>query len=69
MLCETPAPPLQRNKDAVRRFKKSRGTTQKAAVTREVVAPRYQRARGGTVPDTIHRICDTRDIRYDFPLK
>lgn len=36
---------------------------------REVVAPGYQRARGGTVPDTIHRICDAQGIRYDLLLK
>jgi hypothetical protein len=53
----------------VRRVIESACTKDEAGVMREVAAPEFRRARGGTVPDTIHRICEARDIPYDFLLK
>ncbi len=44
---QTPASPLERNKAVVRRFKESQGKPDEAAVMREIMAPGYQRRRGG----------------------
>jgi len=38
---------LERNKEAVRRFKQCQGTTDQAAVMREILAPGYKRLRAG----------------------
>jgi len=54
---ETPASSLQCNKGAIHRYQKSSRTAEQ------------RRARGGTVPDTIHLKCDARIIHHDFLLK
>jgi predicted ester cyclase len=54
---------LERNKAVALRFKKNQGTPQMAQVEREVLAPNYDRARGGS----FHLAANARDQGWPHP--
>jgi predicted ester cyclase len=54
---------LERNKAVALRFKKSQGTAQMPQVEREVLAPNYDRARGGS----FHLAANARDQDWPHP--
>lgn len=62
-MTESTRPELERNKAVALRFKKSQGTPQMPQVEREVLAPNYDRARGGS----FHLAANARDQNWPHP--